>query len=152
MKLNLLGTLLAVVFLSSAAFAASDLECTLDQNPQAASGNIAALLSRGYLALGHKYISDGGGIDGDNKAVYSEHMLLGNHMRLTHTVINGTDSTYALSADESANMNDQQIFEALLKVSAVASQKLSADDAAALQNCDHLLGQYIGVSPQPDHP
>lgn len=150
MKLKLLGSLLALVMLSSSAFAASDLECTLDQKPKQASDNIAALLSRGNLAAGKKYISDGGGIDG-NQAVYSEHMELGSHLRLTHTVINNVDG-YAITVAGNASMTDQQIFDALLKVSATASKTLSADDAAALQNCNHLLGQYVGVSPQPDHP
>jgi hypothetical protein len=148
MMISCLATLLA---LSSPALAASDLECTLSQSPQQASDNIAALLSRGFLAAGRQYISDGGGIDSNDQMSSSEHMELEHHLRLTHNRVGSVDS-YSLSVEANSHMDDKKTFAAMLAVSEQAAKTLSKDDAAALMNCDHLLGQYIGVSPQPDQP
>jgi hypothetical protein len=153
MKKNFLFSIvtIAVALISSSAMAASDLACNLNQNANQASGNIAALLSRGYLAAGQQYTSDGGGVDGDGNGVSSEHINLGHFLYLYHKT-KGNTETYEIVAEFDANMSDQEVFDALLAVSNKAAKTLSKDDAAALMECNHLLGQYIGVSPQPDHP
>jgi|GEM_PF-3133984 len=156
MKISLVGTLCAVactLAMASSASATSDLACSLSQNAQEASGNIAALLSRGYLAAGYKYTNGGGGVnDQTHESVYTETMDLGK-LILTHEVrqANGTQKeTFSVTVKGNSLKTDQQVFNALMKVSGVAQKTLSADDQSALTECNHLLAQYIGVSPQPD--
>lgn len=157
MKISLIGTLCAVactLAMASSASATSDLACSLSQNAQEASGNIAALLSRGYLAAGHKYTNGGGGVDDQtHESVYTETMDLGEKLILTHEVRQGNGAekeTFSVTVKGNSLKTDQQVFNALMKVSSTAQGTLSAEDQWALTECNHLLAQYIGVSPQPD--
>jgi hypothetical protein len=159
MKISLLGTLCAVactLAMASSASATSDLACNLSQNAQEASGNIAALLSRGYLAAGHKYSNGSGGVnDQTHESVFTETMDLGEKLILTHEVrqTNGTEKeTFSVTVKGNTLKTDKQVFNALMKVSEIAQRTLSADDQWALTECNHMVAQYIGVSPQPDPP